>query len=116
MTAEYFIKSRKLPKPLKIVAIFTKRVIWWKKWENDAIKEENESSNPNQISTSNEIKQIQLNRKQEKKMKQKRKAEKEKNEKQEFDSNVSALNYLIFVLLFLVIFGCNLGIWISNGD
>jgi hypothetical protein len=116
VTAEYFIKSRKLPKPLKIVAIYYKRVIWWKKSKIDSFKEENETSKSDKISISNEIKLVQLNSKQEKKMKQKRRAEKEKNEKQEFDSNVAVLNHLMFVLLLLVIFGCNSGIWITIGN
>ena len=90
--------------------------MWWKRSKIETLKEENESSKSNQISASNEIKEVQLNRKQEKKMKQKRRAEKEKNEKQEFDSNVAVLNHLMFVLLLLVILSCNLGIWITIGN
>ena len=40
---------------------------------------------------------------------------KKKKEKEEFDSSVAVLNYLACFILFIIIFTCDLALWISMG-
>jgi hypothetical protein len=48
--------------------------------------------------------------------KKKREEERKKEEKKELAANIRALNILVFFIFILIIFSCNLGIWVAIGS
>ena len=129
MIAEFLIKSIKLPKTLIKIAFFTKKCLFWIFVEHSNVSKVNQSKNdqisPESETTKHEMaqdfndkeinlrcnfcnkcsecEQLGLNEK------------KKKMQKEEKDSNVAALNYFAFLCLFLVIFFCDIAIWILIG-
>ncbi len=110
MIVDHFTKTQKIPKTLVKVAVSTRKVLSWIFKKNQPTNTKKTGS----IKAAKKTEQVQVVDV------EKQGVEHESNEmlgdKEEFDSNVSALNSLAFSLLFLVIFSCNMGIWVSIGS
>jgi hypothetical protein len=108
-----------MPKHLQKVAFYTRKTLFWifvvekkvKKVSNEPVKvvaEQVPDSNlPKTCNFCNRCENCQTDL-----VRDYRK----KKEKDEFDLNLSAVNYFVFGWLFLTIFSCNMGIWISIGN
>ena len=138
--SEFLIKSIKLPKCLILVAFYTKKCMFWKSVEKS---NENAKVVPLKMFKEVALKSLKaVSENQDKKTEfdesgsTQREAERRRNfgrksldcvqieneseakkekEKLDKDSNVAALNLLAFTALFLVIFICDMAIWISIG-
>ncbi len=131
------MKSRKMSKWLVVVASYTKRALFWivaekkeAEWPvikpnnlniNKKVTQEETKSTKTDISNPDDKNKIELKSRkveiqstEEEKLAEK--ISKIRREREEFDSNVYALNYLAFFILLLFIFSCNMGIWISIGN
>ena len=129
MVAQFLISSIKLPKALILIASFTKKCLFWifvehvtasivepsNKEETSLNKEDIKKESPIDLLTDKESKCNFCGRCFECEQK-KDKEDKKKKEKEEKDSNVLALNYFAFIVMFLIIFICNMAIWISIGS
>ncbi len=116
MEAEYFVRAKSIPFILRKLAILTRRLLCcFKNKEKNVVKPErieiDDFNRDDEMYTKLNSKCNFCDRCVECE-KEKEKEKEKKREQLVLESNVSALNYIAFVILFLIILVSNLVIWI----
>ena len=118
MIAQFLINSIKLPNVLISIAFFTKKALFWIFVEPTTVSKVTQSEpqeGKDQVVKKETDSKCNFCNKCSDCEKLDGKEVKKKKEKTEKESNVAALNYFAFIVLFLVIFSCDMAIWISIG-
>jgi hypothetical protein len=113
-----------MPKPLPFLAYLTKKALFWifvnqaNIIPNNVKKTGPIKANDAKISLEQRLQlpNITTESSSDSKQSDQNDVKAKNKEKEEFDSNMMALNYLAFIILFLVVFSCDMCIWILIGS
>jgi hypothetical protein len=122
---EYYIKKKQLPVFAEKIASIIKKILFWIFEDNKKVEPKQETTklikiegvtdpqkeidNPKSLTKCNFCERCHECQKEFEKEKKK------KDDLKKLESNAAALNYLAFFILFMIIFVCNLSIWVRIG-